>query len=393
MTDLEDPIRNLYDICEKILEEHSSKIRVSTNNVVLDRMKSYQKVTKNAEIIQHAGAFLEVFKKNRIPILLDKSDKWLSEDVVIGRLTELKPKKKEQINITVIYKRASELKNSATERFKKISNTAIDLYIIHPETVYPETLLCRLYQAFDYFLSHDDVGTKKAVPVEDSNKLKVVIKKYLGLARLDVKPATQENNQVAVSPGKEEVTQTARASGAPPQFDIGTMLSSVINNPNIKKLMASITSSMTANPGAQSNPQDMLASTMSKLASKEFIDGVTETMKSLGTQMSPPVQQQSQQSSQSEPMEAAKSPDVYDALASIGNTFAASMGDQNVVNNIMNTIGSSTVSIGAGISIQNESGKVDMMVGSFETTEIRQPSQSSGIISIEELADDAPSFD
>lgn len=279
MTDSSELLQDFYDISAKILDEHATKIKISTNSIVQDRLSAYQKASRENQLIEHRNLFLEVFKTYRTHILSDKSDKWLLDGEISIQWVPLKKrekesKKKEQLNISVIYKRSTEICNACTDKFKKIPKVeGLNIADFHPESRFVNTFLVKLYSIFEFFLSHDDLGTPLSSDTDDLIKLRKVIKKYQ-----DLSPKSQA--VTTTSSGKEEVsTQTQTSQSAPAAnplagFDLGKMLGSLMQNSSIKNIMGSLEGIVSSND----SPQEKMQKAFARFADPELFKSVAESM-------------------------------------------------------------------------------------------------------------------
>ena len=74
---LDELLSDFVNVIEKIFELQEKKS--IKKNPLKEKFQNYQKCLSRVDISEHSDFFLSPFRKNRLPILLDKSDNWIRD--------------------------------------------------------------------------------------------------------------------------------------------------------------------------------------------------------------------------------------------------------------------------------------------------------------------------
>lgn len=253
MEELDVNLDEFIKLVINVLELHSARIKTLVKNFPLEHAKFYQKILKSPKhnSLEHRDFFLSRFKENRLAILSDKSDTWISEGDVIIQWCEGQSdvNKKYRIDLSVTYKKACELRNETNRGLKGMNVSGM-----FPEMKYPDTLLGLYYKIVSWFLQHDEMGTPVVGENKDVERLNILANKYI--------PSEEKTSTV-----------TSTTSGAETPFSgsndlINNLAKGLMNNPEIGKVKDKV--SKMAQSGKQLNMSQM----MSEILKPDLISGL-----------------------------------------------------------------------------------------------------------------------
>lgn len=257
---------------EEVLTLHQAKIKMMTKNIVLDRLRNYQRIFNKKEVamLEHSEYFLAPFKAHRVKILSTKSDDWLKDsEVSIKWLDGDKSfSPKFSICLTIIYARALELKNKFVAVGKSMSAMGMSAEKMFPEILLPDKILAQYYGIVEWFLSHDSIGEELVTVSEDVTKLRTLITKYRQAAMMDLPPASEtDGKQEGNAPTAAAATQ---ANNPFANLDIASMFSKLTSTPAV----AGLIDSMKKSAEAKVPPTQAIGSVVQKMADPKFLKEV-----------------------------------------------------------------------------------------------------------------------
>jgi hypothetical protein len=160
---------------QKILKTHEAKkiLPTSKPSPIAIYLNRYAQALELTHSYEHSDYFLKIYNKYRLPILSNKSDKWIrtgsikirfgeEEDDEVPRRKSSKKSRKICIMLSSIYNTAHKLRSQAEEKLEGMPeeewNRCVDL-------IWCDTILLHLYRIF-----------REIAPSKDHGKLEVIIK-------------------------------------------------------------------------------------------------------------------------------------------------------------------------------------------------------------------------
>lgn len=314
---LQDLISDFTAIIEKVFSLQEKK-QVALVNILRDHYNNYKIMLQKVSPEDHADFFLSPFKKNKIPILADKSDSWIRDNPVHIQWNEgaKNCNPKYRINLSGIYNTSLRLAKDAKEAFSQlVGKEKLSIEQMYPEVRFPDLLLYHYYKLVHYYLKQSLDGPKgsQATPEQkDLDSLSSVISKFeqhLGFKKENStsndKPNTSQNSGTGTSGPMQPVAEALSSfpigeifSGAtkvmqqsgiklpenvklPSTEEFSGMLQGLFNNPQVQNLFNGLMKSM---EGART-PQEALSKVTSGISGQDMT-GLINSMSGAVTESS-----------------------------------------------------------------------------------------------------------
>ena len=299
---LDELLSDFVNVIEKIFELQEKKS--IKKNPLKEKFQNYQKCLSRVDISEHSDFFLSPFRKNRLPILLDKSDNWIRDGTVHIQFNEgsTKENPKYRIMLSSIYKNALNIAKEARNEFESLmGKEKLSLTETYPQVKYPDLLLYAYYRIVHHFLKLESESSEIKPCKEgktDVEKLTDIIQKYethLGIKKGPTgnsagTPGAPGNSvsDILNSPALGNLFNTGielmKQNGMAPPSDfkppsgeeISNMINGFLGNPKIKGFISTMMETMQNSK----TPDQLLTGLQNKLGKEGLLQDLMSSVSS-----------------------------------------------------------------------------------------------------------------
>ena len=283
-------MKKFFDICVKILESHQKSfftINTGSDNHVLRNLQRYRIVYNMTDVQTHIPYFQKMFRNYRDELLeVLKDDHWLlTENVVIQFGEELedeelrKRSEKRKIEISAIYKYATQLRKTIEESLKGLPDSAQEQ---SQELIYPEIFLLHLFRVLYAIYPQNKEIQRNIQTIEKELGVISPVKKSSNPLENLAENAKQIFGNVLPSnlklPTNEEMSQKLEQAFKDPVVSetLGTTVNSLMNAKNLGEGIGAAIKSL-------ENPKfmDGLLKAVQTLIPQETLDTITKSAENL----------------------------------------------------------------------------------------------------------------
>ena len=167
LSEFDKNVMDLFDVCQNILTASDARSISSKKNPFRTRLEKYINTYKKSDPEEHVIYFERVYEGNQRFILLGpQRDVWLTDgDIVISYGEDCGLKTDFKMHLSVIYKKACELREEIEEEEKGLPNSAP-----RKEVLYPDQFLRCLYRIFREINTSENDRKKLAVHIDTLNQ-------------------------------------------------------------------------------------------------------------------------------------------------------------------------------------------------------------------------------